>query len=250
MRIVVGAVMVVLVGCGPEVGPPFWSGPGPALDATAASSSSSAGGSASSSASGGGGAGGDGGAGGVPGDGGAAGDGGATQECVRPADCPGEDTACSRRTCPAGSCWTKHAPAGTPLAEQTRGDCLERRCDGRGGEETVSAPDDVADDGLECTADTCGPSGPAHELLATGTPCSAGLCQDSACVDYIPVRCSTDQGTYQDCFGFVGSAFQVAWQRPDGAYVRCPSREPGYCAPGWRCLVQYRDGTYIVGNCL
>ncbi|AUX25164.1 uncharacterized protein SOCEGT47_057080 [Sorangium cellulosum] len=119
------------------------------------------------------------GASGIGGQGGSGGSGGAEPECSTPADCPGLDGACAWRTCEDGVCGRELVPAG-PLAEQTLGDCRELRCDGSGGELAVPAPDDLPDDGNECTADACAATGPIHEPLATGTACSTGLCPEGS----------------------------------------------------------------------
>ncbi|WP_437623399.1 hypothetical protein [Sorangium sp. So ce1151] len=211
------------------------SGYGDCLGCPAEAASSSAGGAGGAST----GSGGDGGQGG-----------GHEPACTVAEDCPGVDSACAWRACEEGACSVEVAPTGTPLAEQTPGDCRELRCDGHGGQQAAPALDDVGDDGNECTADSCGPAGPTHARVPTGTECAAGLCQDGDCVDYIPVRCKTPDAIYQDCYGFAGSAFQVRWQRPDGAFVGCADHEPGYCGPGWTCIVYHGNGTSTLGTCL
>ncbi|WP_437606247.1 hypothetical protein WMF20_35345 [Sorangium sp. So ce834] len=279
MRAVVGAV-VLLFGCSsPEAEGLFWTGPGPApmpaIEDPATSSSTSSG-EASSTASAGGhaGAGGEGGAGGQGGDGasatsssstggdvsagGAAGVGGAggagggtpEPECLRAEDCPGRDGPCARRTCSDGACGLQLTAAGTPLSAQTAGDCIEQRCDGRGGQEAAPAPADVADDGNACTADACGPAGPTHEAIATGTTCSGGLCQSGACVPYITVRCTTPEGIFEDCDGFQDRSYVIRWLNDDGSYGGCLSHGPGYCPSGTWCRVRRSNGMTVEGTCL
>ena len=51
-------------------------------------------------------------------------------DCVTAEDCPGVDGECAVRTCTGGTCGMDYTAAGTPLAAQTAGDCLEQRCDG------------------------------------------------------------------------------------------------------------------------
>lgn len=196
---------------------------------------------------------GDGGAGeagsGGTGEGGSGGNGGAEPECTKPTDCPGLDGACSWRTCKAGVCGRQLAPAG-PLAEQIPGDCRELRCDGAGGEHAVPVPADVPDDGNECTADRCAASGPIHEPLATGTACSTGLCQDRACVQYIPVRCETPEGIFVDCDG-MSRDYVVSWQTSPTTYTFCAAfpNGAGYCVPGSFCQVLGLGG-FLEGTCL
>lgn len=233
------------------------SGYGECLGCPSATSSSSSSRSSSSASVGAGGQGGDGGAPGQGGDGGAGmggaggGDGGSGPECVAPEDCPGEDTPCAQRACEAGKCGTTFTPAG-PLADQMPGDCLERRCDGAGRELTVSAPEDVADDGNECTADTCTESGPMHTPIATGTPCSAGLCQNSACVQYIPVRCQTQDDIYIGCDGNDSWPWTILIYVSDMNGELCHSQpgEARYCPPGVACSVLTGDGVWHDGTCL
>ncbi|WP_437279356.1 hypothetical protein WME90_02010 [Sorangium sp. So ce375] len=274
MRAVVGG-LVMVAGCalpgGADEHLPWSPAPSPTVDVATVSSSSSSGSTSSAASSSATGAGGDGG--GAGGQGGAGGDaattatassssaggeggqgGGPAPECLSAKDCRGQDGPCAWRTCDDGVCGRALAPEGTPLEEQTPGDCLEQRCDGRGGQQAVPAPVDVADDGKDCTADACGPKGPTHDAVATGTPCSEGLCQGGACVDYIPVRCKVpdpevDFRVYVDCEG-VGWNSWIRWQRPDGTFDGCVSHGPGYCAPGWPCRVHRDDGAVVAGTCL
>ncbi|MGK4001097.1 hypothetical protein WMF31_00630 [Sorangium sp. So ce1036] len=202
----------------------------------------------SSSSSGDGGAG-EAGSGGMGG-GGSGGSGGAEPECTMPADCPGLDGACAWRTCEAGVCGREFAPAG-PLAEQTPGDCRELQCDGSGGELVMSAPADVPDDGNECTVDACTATGPIHAPVPTGTACSAGLCQDRACVPYIPVQCETPEGIFIDCDGETHS-YYIMWFTSPTTVTVCSAFPggAGYCEPGVLCRIVQHDGSHADGTCI
>jgi cysteine-rich repeat protein len=144
----------------------------------ASSSSGGAGG-----ATGGGGATGSGGAtggGGTTGGGGATGSGGTTGSgggapCENPAvDCPAPATDCEVAQCsPGGHCTVAFVAAGVPTGAQTPGDCLEIRCNGKGGTQSVPA-DDPADDGKECTVDACSGGQAVHAPRPLRTPCSQG----------------------------------------------------------------------------
>ena len=64
--------------------------------------------------------------------------GGVCVQCNVVAQCAGNDTECLTRTCIGGTCGAVVADAGTPLASQTPGDCLQTQCMGDGGSETVA----------------------------------------------------------------------------------------------------------------
>lgn len=113
-----------------------------------------------------------GGTGGTAGEGGQGGTGGAPQ-CTTVADCPDPGNECVLRACNNGTCGTSDAPAGTPLAMQTTGDCQVEVCDGMGGTTTSVLDTDAEDDGKSCTADACDAAGmPVHTPLAAGTACN------------------------------------------------------------------------------
>lgn len=119
--------------------------------------------------------GGGGGQGGAPtGPGGSGGSGG-TMLCTGPGECPGDDTECRVRTCVDGVCGVTNMPAGTPLADQILGDCLEQTCDGM-GESTATALDtDIPDDGVVCTDDACMAGVPSNMAKAVGDPCNGTM---------------------------------------------------------------------------
>src|SRR6266404_7485925 len=56
-------------------------------------------------------------------------DGAVTIACASAAECPGQDSDCSRRTCNDGVCGMTFEPVGKVLASQTVGDCQVRKCD-------------------------------------------------------------------------------------------------------------------------
>jgi hypothetical protein len=114
--------------------------------------------------------------------------------CGAPADCPGQDLQCVKRSCDAGACGIVNVPLGEPTPEQYAGDCKSVYCNGQGA--TLVEPDgaDPFDDGNECTEDGCQAGVATNEPLP-GAPCSlpggGGVCTVAA----LCVEC-TDSG---DC---------------------------------------------------
>jgi hypothetical protein len=99
--------------------------------------------------------------------------GGVCVECLGAASCPGTDNACQTRTCNANVCGLDFQPNGTVIASQTTGDCQENQCDGAGAIVSVAKNTDVpADDGNQCTDDTCVAGAPVHPAKAVDTACS------------------------------------------------------------------------------
>src|SRR5262245_58234805 len=72
--------------------------------------------------------------------GGSAGSTGTGTMCQTPADCPGQDTDCQKRTCDGGTCGVMSVAKGGMVAKQAMGNCQKSQCDGSGGVESV--PDD------------------------------------------------------------------------------------------------------------
>lgn len=110
------------------------------------------------------------------GGGGQAGSWGTEVECASDGDCAGHDNACATHACIDGSCATTFATRGTPIHDQTDGDCVTFTCWGDGTEYAKIEPTDIIDDGNDCTSDVCELLGPAHHPLASGTACSIGFC--------------------------------------------------------------------------
>lgn len=95
-------------------------------------------------------------------------------ECFLATDCPGSDTDCQQRTCTMNECGVQNTPAGTQLMTQTSGDCQTAICDGMGNVSSqVNGMDPPADDGNDCTGESCAMGFPVHPALAMGTPCSS-----------------------------------------------------------------------------
>jgi hypothetical protein len=64
---------------------------------------------------------------------------------------------------------------GTPLAEQTIGDCADIVCGADGRTRLVPAPGDLPDDLNPCTNDGCDGTAPVHEPIEGGSaPCYDG----------------------------------------------------------------------------
>ncbi|MDC0747408.1 DUF4215 domain-containing protein [Polyangium mundeleinium] len=93
--------------------------------------------------------------------------------CVTVADCVVPAPECRAAACIDERCVYDDEPAGTPLATQTVGDCLEAQCDGGGRIRLLPVEADFADDGNPCTFDHCVGSTPTHERLSFA-PCYGG----------------------------------------------------------------------------
>jgi hypothetical protein len=108
---------------------------------------------------------------------------GSCVQCLAAADC-GTNTACKTFTCSAGVCGLNNTPAGTVVANPTPGNCRTNQCDGLGSVVTnaVDNTDLPADDGNQCTLDTCTSGTPGYLAAASGTPCnqSGGTVCDGA----------------------------------------------------------------------
>jgi hypothetical protein len=99
--------------------------------------------------------------------------GGTCVQCTTASQCPGTDTECQQRTCTANTCGLSFTPSGTPVATQTPGDCHQVVCDGAGGTTSnVDNSDVPADDGNQCTSETCVAGTPSHQNKPMGFPCS------------------------------------------------------------------------------
>ncbi len=93
--------------------------------------------------------------------------------CNTANDCPGSDDACKARTCTAGVCGVSFTAANTLVAAQTPNDCRKNVCDGSGN--TVNQNDDAdlpADDGNQCTSQTCVSGTPTFPTLPLNTACT------------------------------------------------------------------------------
>lgn len=96
--------------------------------------------------------------------------------CLVDGECP--TTVCHVPKCEDGTCAIVPAGAGMPLPDelQTANDCRRLACDAAGG--VVSEPDPLdlpADDGNECTEETCAGGSPQH-LPKLGASCAGGRC--------------------------------------------------------------------------
>lgn len=123
------------------------------------------------------------------------GTGGGAGGCSEPADCPGQDSTCSFRTCDAGQCGVTSAPQGTPCIEDggrvcdDAGNCVEcnQPADCGSDEDCVdhrcvsSACSNGAQDGDETDVD-CGGSCPAcsdGQRCSSYEDCASGFCEPS-----------------------------------------------------------------------
>ncbi len=98
---------------------------------------------------------------------------GACVQCLAASDCPGTDTECHTRTCTNNQCGVSNTLAVTPTSAQTAGDCARNQCDGSGNIVSVADNTDVpADDGNQCTSETCSAGTPVHPPKAADTACN------------------------------------------------------------------------------
>lgn len=110
--------------------------------------------------------------------------------CESPSECPGDDNECGTRTCVNQICGIDAVAAGTPVGQQTAGDCVQVVCDGKGQVDTVADPSDAPDDDNDCTTDSCSQGSPLHTPRAVGSLCSgaanAKVCNaEAACVECV-----------------------------------------------------------------
>jgi hypothetical protein len=97
---------------------------------------------------------------------------GACVACLLPIDC-GVDTLCQTRTCVAGACGVNNVAAGTAAGPQVTGDCHTQACDGAGNlVNGVDNADKPADDGNQCTLESCSAGAPGHPFAAAGAACA------------------------------------------------------------------------------
>ena len=94
--------------------------------------------------------------------------------CVSPANC-GSDTFCATWTCDTGICNHHFTADNTilPSGQQVSGDCQRLQCNGSGGVVTVESDIDVpADDGVQCTDESCESGSPQHPPSAFDDTCN------------------------------------------------------------------------------
>jgi hypothetical protein len=109
--------------------------------------------------------------------------------CQSPSQCPAPQSVCAVATCSSQMCGTASLPAG-PAPKQTPADCKRVVCTSN-GIEAIVADDTDADDGNECTVDTC-MGGVATHTVSPGARCGGTKYCDAsgACVDcYKPINC-------------------------------------------------------------
>lgn len=94
--------------------------------------------------------------------------------CETAADCAVAEPACRIASCEGGVCAYQDALLGTPLPEQTAGDCVQRVCDGAGSAAVEADPSDVADDDNPCTEDACVGDSPQHTPISAEVDCYTG----------------------------------------------------------------------------
>ena len=175
---------------------------------------------------------------------------------------------------PGGQCAVDFVAKGVPSGAQTPGDCLEVRCDGKGGTESIPA-DDPTDDGKECTVDACSGGQAVHAPRPLRAACSQGggsLCSLAgdcvACVDWTDCKggaCTIGACLPPACGDGVVSQGEACDDGDatggDGCSATCTveagygcSGQPSACAPkcGDGLLVggeTCEDGNAVGGDC-
>jgi hypothetical protein len=103
------------------------------------------------------------------------------QHCLPPSD------PCQQVTCVSNKCVPAPIASGSAASQQTRGDCVELRCDTQGKTVPWSDPSDVPeDDGQPCTEELCSGIMPVHRTLPVGSVLPAagqtpGDCRELLC---------------------------------------------------------------------
>jgi hypothetical protein len=86
---------------------------------------------------------------------------------------------CTTDTCSAGQCVHSLVTVGTPIANQTPGDCQIQVCDGQGNIYWQADDSDLPPASTNpCVVNTCIMGNVSGELVAQGTPCGDGLVCD------------------------------------------------------------------------
>ncbi|MFO0548339.1 MAG: lamin tail domain-containing protein [Polyangiaceae bacterium] len=115
--------------------------------------------------------------------------GGGSAMCTMPNDCPGMDDECKTRTCDGGTCGIDPTASGFVVAQQTVGDCIERRCDGAGNIVGEVDDNDIENDNNDCTTDSCD----------GGTPMHVNKTLHTSCTGTAPAKVCSAEGTCVEC---------------------------------------------------
>ncbi|MEJ7729910.1 MAG: lamin tail domain-containing protein [Polyangiaceae bacterium] len=185
------------------------------------------------------------------------GGGGGELPCGRASDCPGEDTECRLRTCESGICGVILAPQGAPLGAQTPADCQLRVCDGTGAETAMPVDDDPADDGRDCTTDSCLDGLAMHTPVRPGAPCNQDggqVCADGGlCVECLgdgdcgPDTCVENQCIPASCMD--GSKNGLETDTDCGGTTCLPCIIGDACLIDTDCETMACDGGTCVATC-
>lgn len=101
---------------------------------------------------------------------------GACTGCTAASECGDTVGVCEALACDDGVCTVAHLPSDTVLPDQTAGDCVELRCDGRGGVIAIAVDDPPTDDGSGCSTVSCVDGRAVVSLAAADVPCDDGVC--------------------------------------------------------------------------
>jgi len=130
-------------------------------------------------------------------------------ECASVEECTAQGPCRAALACAGGICEYEELPAGAPLADPVAGDCMKLICDGRGGSESVADPNDVEDDGIQCTLDTCEGGIPKHSPGMA--PCYSGPAETvgvGVCASGAQL-CDEDDQPFGPCMGEVLPGVEV-----------------------------------------
>jgi stigma-specific protein Stig1 len=150
--------------------------------------------------------------------------------CVTSGNCPAPtNPECAAAVCVASSCGFAYQAAGTPVAAQSAGDCLQSVCDGAGGVVAAADDSDVPVDGVECTLDLCDGGVPSNPPVGAGASCGngmycdgAGSCLECLVAEHCPAPQNLECAAAACTAGACGFAFQ-----PEGTDVA--AQAPGDC---------------------
>ena len=158
---------------------------------------------------------------------------GGAAACIHTPDanaCPDDGLPCTVAVCvPEAGCVSRPVPDG-PLCDGGRGVCDAGRCVPLSWECTE---DVVCDDGVDCTADACGPAGCTHTPVAgacdDGVACTADACGPAGCT-HTPVAGACDDGV--DCTADAcGATGCTHTPRADGTPCVSGMCKAGRCEP-------------------
>lgn len=193
------------------------------------------------------------------------------QSCATDDDCANLDTPCVTFSCVSKVCVPTFAPEGTPVADQQKGDCKTRVCDGQGQTKTLLDLTDLPEQAsTECGKPSCTENGPKWlesigkycTSTCTTPPCGIsdpaasndiadwGVCTEKGCQPFSPVRCATSNRVYEGCSPFAEPGYVIHFGSGNSKQRICDGKsDRGYCTPADSCLVIDETLGLVSGVC-